>query len=324
MLGKSLEHQKHGFSAWKGARFFSRQCYWQTEANMQDSAEAKDQLQKKHLTLCIVKDGKVLFETASRGISGFLSALDELGNKLEGASVADKVAGKAIALLCVYAKVRAVFAVTLSEQAKATLEQSNINLEWDNLVRSILDSNRSGMCPFEKLAAEISNPEEAYAKLKALRDSMKARSDKSMLSGEHEQFISDEKEELKRIREKKLKEFKELMERMNEMNGEPIHITDSSFNEIVNKNELALVDFWAAWCGPCRALAPTIEEIAKEFAGKAFVGKLNVDENPATAERFQVYSVPTVVIMKKGKEVDRIVGCVPKGQIENALKKHTG
>jgi thioredoxin 1 len=144
------------------------------------------------------------------------------------------------------------------------------------------------------------------------------------MSSEHEQFISDENEELKRIREKKLKEFKEPMERMNEMSGGPIHITDSSFNEIVSKNELALVDFWAAWCSPCRTLAPTIEELAKEFAGKAFIGKLNVDENPATAELFQVYSIPTMVIMKKGKEVDRIVGCVPKGQIENALKKHMG
>jgi thioredoxin 1 len=71
-------------------------------------------------------------------------------------------------------------------------------------------------------------------------------------------------------------------------------------------------------------LAPTIEVLAKEYAGKVFVGKLNVDDNPATAERFQVFSIPTTLVMKGGKEVDRIVGCVPKDYIETVLKKHLG
>jgi thioredoxin 1 len=108
------------------------------------------------------------------------------------------------------------------------------------------------------------------------------------------------------------------------MNTEPAHVTDSDFNEIVKTRSLALIDFWAAWCAPCRALEPTIEELAAEYSGKVFIGKLNVDENPETAELFQVFSIPTLVIMKGGKEVDRIVGCVPKGHIQGALEKHIG
>jgi thioredoxin len=113
-------------------------------------------------------------------------------------------------------------------------------------------------------------------------------------------------------------------EKKQEMNDKPIHVTDKDFDQVVSKNPLVLIDFWAAWCGPCRALAPTIEELAQEHADKVLVGKLNVDENPETAERFQVQSIPTVLIMKDGCEVDRIVGCVPKSNIENALKKHLG
>jgi len=144
------------------------------------------------------------------------------------------------------------------------------------------------------------------------------------MNNEHKRFISDENEELKHIRENQLKELRELKEKKQEMSTEPVHVTDSSFNDIVIKHSLTLIDFWAAWCNPCRVLAPTIEELAREYAGKVFVGKLNVDENPTTAEQFQVYSIPTVLIMKDGKEVDRIVGCVPKDYIETALKKYLG
>jgi thioredoxin 1 len=108
------------------------------------------------------------------------------------------------------------------------------------------------------------------------------------------------------------------------MSYEPVHVTDATFNDVVSKNPVALIDFWASWCGPCQALAPTIQELAKELAGRVSVGKLDVDENPETAERFQVFSIPTVLIMKGGNEVDRIVGCVPKKYIEAALKKHLG
>lgn len=106
------------------------------------------------------------------------------------------------------------------------------------------------------------------------------------------------------------------------MPTEPAHLTDSNFDAIIKKNALALIDFWAPWCGPCRALAPTIDELCREYAGKIFIGKLNVDENPQTAELFQVFSIPTLVLMKNGKEVDRIVGLVPKNRIEAVINKH--
>jgi len=144
------------------------------------------------------------------------------------------------------------------------------------------------------------------------------------MSGEHEHFISKEDEELKRIREKKLKELVEKKEKKQEMKTEPIHVTDANFDEIINKNSLALIDCWASWCGPCLALAPTIEELAQEYAGKVLVGKLDVDKNPKTAECFQIFSIPTMLIMKNGKEVDRIVGLCQKKNIEAVIKKHLG
>jgi len=138
------------------------------------------------------------------------------------------------------------------------------------------------------------------------------------MSNEHDCSISEENE-LERMREKKLVE---LREKKPEMDNKPVHVTDSNFNEIIGKHALALIDFWASWCGPCKALAPTIEEVAKEYAGRVFVGKLDVDENPQTAECFQVFSIPTMLIMKNAKEADRIVGCVQKKYIEAVLKKH--
>jgi thioredoxin 1 len=107
-----------------------------------------------------------------------------------------------------------------------------------------------------------------------------------------------------------------------EGDAKPVHVDDASFNEVTSKHALALIDFWASWCGPCRALAPTIEELAKEYNGRVFIAKINVDENPETAEGYKVYSIPTMVILKNGKEVDRIVGCVQKRFIEEALMKH--
>lgn len=106
------------------------------------------------------------------------------------------------------------------------------------------------------------------------------------------------------------------------MSGQVIHITNSNFEEVVSKNPLVLIDFFADWCMPCRMMAPVIEELAREYAGKVLVGKLNVDENPAIADRFQVFSIPTIVIIEAGKEVDRIVGFVSKSQVEARLKKY--
>jgi thioredoxin 1 len=106
------------------------------------------------------------------------------------------------------------------------------------------------------------------------------------------------------------------------MSIKPFHITDQNFDEIIKKNKTVFVDFWANWCGPCRALAPTVEELAVEFNGKILIGKLDVDENPATAERYQVFSIPTMIVFKDGMEAERLVGLCPKGRISDTLKKH--
>ncbi len=107
------------------------------------------------------------------------------------------------------------------------------------------------------------------------------------------------------------------------MSTEPFHVTDSNFEETIKKNKIVFVDFWANWCGPCRALAPTIKELAEEYRGKALIGKLDVDENPVTAERFQVFSIPTMIIFKNGSEAERLVGLCPKTRIAETLKKHS-
>jgi len=106
------------------------------------------------------------------------------------------------------------------------------------------------------------------------------------------------------------------------MVNEPFHLTDANFDDAIKNNRVVLVDFWAGWCGPCRALAPTIEELAKEYAGKALVAKLDVDENPNKAECYQVFSIPTLIIFKNGTEVERLVGLCAKGKIDSLLKKY--
>ena len=107
------------------------------------------------------------------------------------------------------------------------------------------------------------------------------------------------------------------------MSAEPFHVTDANFEETIKKNSVVLIDFWAGWCGPCRALAPTIQELAKEYSGKVLVGKLDVDENPSTAERFHVFSIPTVILFKNGSETERLVGLCPKSRITDTIQKHS-
>jgi len=100
----------------------------------------------------------------------------------------------------------------------------------------------------------------------------------------------------------------------------PITVTDDSFPADVERSPLpVLVDAWAAWCMPCRTIAPVIEELATEMAGRVRVAKLNVDENPATASRFNLRSIPTLLIFKGGQEIDRIVGVQPKSEIMRRL-----
>ncbi len=101
-------------------------------------------------------------------------------------------------------------------------------------------------------------------------------------------------------------------------------VTDSNFEtEIEKASGLAVVDFWAEWCGPCRMIGPVIDQLAAEYAGKAKVTKLDVDSNQKTAMKYGVRSIPTVLFFKDGKLVDQIVGAVPKPALEQKFKQHT-
>lgn len=93
-------------------------------------------------------------------------------------------------------------------------------------------------------------------------------------------------------------------------------------SEVLKNSEVTLIDFWAEWCGPCKALGPTIDALADQFVGKVKVYKLNVDENPDAAQRFRVRGIPTVVILKGGEVVDQLVGNQPKDSFITAIEKH--
>ena len=102
----------------------------------------------------------------------------------------------------------------------------------------------------------------------------------------------------------------------------PVTVTDATFTDAVERWPIpVLVDAWAPWCGPCRMIAPVIDELAGEMAGRVRVAKLNVDENPRTAARFNLRSIPTLLVMKGGREIDRIVGAQPKAEIARRLER---
>ena len=102
-----------------------------------------------------------------------------------------------------------------------------------------------------------------------------------------------------------------------------VTVTDENFErEVGEAKGLVLVDFWASWCGPCRMIAPAVEQLAREYEGRVKVGKLDVDANPATAARFNVRSLPSLLLFRDGERIDTIVGAAPKSALEQRLQQH--
>ncbi|MFN3402903.1 MAG: thioredoxin [Cytophagaceae bacterium] len=104
--------------------------------------------------------------------------------------------------------------------------------------------------------------------------------------------------------------------------GKAIEITDANFDDVINTDKPVLVDFWAEWCGPCKMIGPVVEELASDFEGKAIVGKVDVDNNPNTSAKFGIRSIPTLLVIKNGKIVEKQVGAVPKSVLTQKLEAH--
>jgi len=134
--------------------------------------------------------------------------------------------------------------------------------------------------------------------------------------------MSDEEKELEKIRQKEMKELQKAIKKIT-ASEHVVTLTDSTFDTTIkNASKPILVDFWAEWCMPCRMMAPVVEELARDYAGKAIFAKINVDENCETAERFYVTSIPFFILFKNGQPVEQILGAVGRKPLEEAIKKH--
>ena len=105
--------------------------------------------------------------------------------------------------------------------------------------------------------------------------------------------------------------------------GGPVEVSDANFEEVVVRSGMpVLVDFWAPWCGPCRMVGPVVEELSREYAGRVVVAKVNTDDNRETAGKFQILSIPTLILFKNGEAVERITGAAPKAHLDEVIRKH--
>ncbi|MFA5102316.1 MAG: thioredoxin [Candidatus Thermoplasmatota archaeon] len=134
-------------------------------------------------------------------------------------------------------------------------------------------------------------------------------------------------DELEIIKKKKLEQLKkQYMDRGKTMENKwpdtPIHLLDADIDENIRKFPTIVIDCWAPWCGPCRMIGPIVEELAKDMQGKIVFGKLNVDENPQTSMKYGIMSIPTMLVFKNGKLVDRVVGAMPKEMLLQKLRPY--
>ncbi len=128
-------------------------------------------------------------------------------------------------------------------------------------------------------------------------------------------------DELESIRKKYVTDILNNANNKEAKKMEPVVLTDRTFDEALKNDKILVVDFWATWCAPCRFLSPVIEELAGEYAGKISFGKVDVDENPQVSAKFDIRSIPTVIMFKNGKIVDTSIGAVPKQMLEAKLKR---
>ena len=131
-------------------------------------------------------------------------------------------------------------------------------------------------------------------------------------------------EELEKIKRAKLEEMAHRLVQKPEKpaSNKPIEVTDVTFKETIQNHSLVVVDCWAPWCAPCHIVAPIIEEMARDYAGKILFGKLNVDENREVAIQYEIMGIPTLLVFKNGQLVDRIVGAMPRQMLEPKMTRY--
>ena len=135
---------------------------------------------------------------------------------------------------------------------------------------------------------------------------------------------NEEDEELEKIKQAKLRKVMKSAapEKGATVFNKPVEMTDATFKEMIQNHPLVVVDCWAPWCGPCRMVAPIIEELSRDYAGKILFGKLNVDNNREVSMQYDIMSIPTLLVFKNGKLVDTIIGAMPRQTLEQKITRH--
>ena len=135
---------------------------------------------------------------------------------------------------------------------------------------------------------------------------------------------NDGDEELERIKAAKLQKMMKSVasEKRGTDFNRPVEMTDATFKEMIQNHPLVVVDCWAPWCGPCRMVAPIIEELSRDYVGRILFGKLDVDENRKVSMQYDIMSIPTLLVFKNGKLVDTIIGAMPKQTLEQKITSH--